>query len=241
MAKLAEHPSCLSIRLSTDMTIDLDTGYADLSRARSEFLKTSRLSQISRGYLRSTEITRKGARWNWHDHWIIIPAGSVDAERQRLLEIWDDVCAQLRLTPSSHAQQSATDAAIGYVLKPRLGSGETSLRALLARAARGDADAADDFLEWDSWRRTHPRARFRSSWVAPSSPATPTAPASPRDQRIVTVDDGDLARMGLLSALGVTSKREQADLLGVSESSIARRRRHLPAPRPGLIPFRVSA
>lgn len=58
---------------------------------------------------------------------------------------------------------------------------------------------------------------------------------------MVDVPDGDLARMGLLTALGVTSKQDQAEVLGMSVSSINRRRRHLPDARPGLIPFRESA
>jgi len=56
----------------------------------------------------------------------------------------------------------------------------------------------------------------------------------------VSAEDADLARMAILTALGVTSKVQQADALGISPATISRRRRHLPDARPGLIPFRVT-
>lgn len=240
LAKFGSYPTCLSLRLSTETSIDLDTGHRDLSAVRTSFLEIARLSRTTAAYLRSTEVTRVGARWNWHDHLVIVPTDNTDSECRRLSNAWDEACRLNGLQPSSHAQTSDTDSAVTYVLKPRLGSGETSLRALLARAARGDADAAADWRAWDEWRRTHPRARFRYLWVGPTSTATGTPARAPRDQRLVSVDDADLNRLGLLSALGVTSKKAQANVLGMSESSVARRRRHVPTPRPGLAPFRRS-
>lgn len=241
LAKFANYPWCLSIRLSVDLHRDLHRGHDDLARVRTSFLKLARLSRTTLAYLRSTEVTRPDARWNWHDHWVIIPIGSRDDERRRLLGLWDEACRQHGVTPSSHAQQSTTESALEYVLKPREGSGDGSLRDVLARAARGDADAAEDWIEWDSWRQANPHTRFRYSWVKPTETAQPVVERMARDQRIVGVSDPDLARMGLLTALGVTSKRAQASVLGVAESTISRRRRHLPPPKPGLIPFRVSA
>lgn len=142
------------------------------------------------------------------------------------------------LEPSWHARHSDTPSALAYILKERLGAGKGSLRHLIDRAAQGDADAIDDWNEWDAWRRTHPHARFRSSWVAPITPPPGNKIPTPRDQHIVTAEDADLARIAILSALGLTSKAQQADALGISPATIARRRRHFPAPRPGLIPVR---
>ncbi|MFF7683874.1 hypothetical protein ACFZA2_14070 [Microbacterium sp. NPDC007973] len=224
-----------------DLHRDLHRGHDDLARVRTSFLKLARLNHTTRAYLRSTEVTRPDARWNWHDHWIIVPIGNADDERRLLLDLWDDACRQHGLTPSSYAQRSTTDSAITYILKPREGSGEGSLRDVLARAARGDADAVDDWIEWDRWRQAHPRVRFRHTMFAATATKAETSTTVPRDQYTVAVSDSDLGRMSLLAALGVTSKRQQASILGVNPSTIARRRRHLPAPRPGLIPFRVSA
>ena len=239
LARFAEFPHCISLRLSVDMNADLDAGRRDLDRVRTTFLKTSHLRATAHAYLRSTEVTRPDARWNWHDHLVVIPRGDPDAEISRLLDAWDDACRTHGLTASTHDRISSTPAALKYILKERLGTDEGSLRHLIDRAARGDADAADDFTEWDAWRRAHPRARFRSSWVAPVT-TTPEqkVPTPPRDQHIVNAEDADLARMAILSALGLTSKTEQADALGVSPATIARRRRHFPAPRPGFIPVR---
>jgi hypothetical protein len=239
MAKFAKYPHCVSLRLSVELSRDLDIGHTDLSSARSTFLKMARLSQTTQGYLRSTEVTRIGARWNWHDHFVVVLQGDPHTETRRLLDAWDDACRQVALRPSSHSRQSDTASAITYVLKERLGTSETSLRVLLQRAARGDADAADDFLEWDAWRRLHPRARFRSSWVRTTAPPTSQEP-SRRDQHVVAAEDRELAQLSILSALGVVSKSQQAAVLGVSQATVARRRRHLPAPRPDLIPFRRS-
>lgn len=240
LAKFANYPWCLSIRLSVDLHRDLHHAHADLARVRTWFLKSARLSMTTRGYLRSTEVTRPDARWNVHDHLVIVPIGSMDDERRRLLDLWDDACRQHGLTPSSHAQQSTTDSALEYVLKPREGSGDGSLRDVLARAARGDADAAEDWIEWDRWREANPRARFRHTWVADAPTKTETTTV-PRDQYTVAVSDSDLARMSLLAALGVRAPRQQAAILGMSEASVYRRKRQLPESRPGLMPFRISS
>ncbi|CAH0281729.1 hypothetical protein [Microbacterium sp. Bi128] len=171
------------------------------------------------------------ARWNWHDHLVVIPLdNTLDDETRRLLDAWEDACRQHDLTPSSHSRLSLTESALTYITKPRLGAGEHSLRDLIDRAAQGDAEAVDDWIEWDRWRLTHPRARFRSSWV--SSPTTPSA----RDQHMTGVDPADFNRLSLLIALGVRTASEQADLLGTSLSTTKRRRRHLPDSRPGLTP-----
>lgn len=239
LARFAEFPHCISLRLSVDMNADLDAGRRDLDRVRTTFLKTSHLRATAHAYLRSTEVTRPDARWNWHDHLVVIPRRDPDSEISRLLNAWDDACRRHGLTASTHDRISNTPAALEYILKPRLGTDEGSLRDLIERAARGDADAHDDFTEWDTWRREHPRARFRSSWVAPiTTPPGDETPATPRDQHIVTAEDADLARIAILSALGLSSKAQQADALGISQATIARRRRHLPTPRPGLIPVR---
>lgn len=194
----------------------------------------------TRGYIRSTEVTRPDARWNVHDHLVIVPIGNVDEERQRLLDLWDDACRQYGLTPSSHAQQSSTDSAIAYILKPREGSGDGSLRDVLARAARGDAEAVDDWLEWDRWRQAHPHVRFRHTWVAATATKDEATTTVARDQHTVAASDSDLNRLSLLAALGVDGPRQQGVILGMSESSVYRRKRLIPEPRPGLIPFRVS-
>lgn len=240
LARFSDHPHCISLRLSVELAHDLDLGHADLSRARSVFHEKARLSRTTRGYLRSTEITRVGARWNWHDHLIVIPVGNSAAEAHRLLDHWHDACRQIGLEPSTHSRRSHTPDAIKYVLKERLGAGETSLAELLDLAARGDADAADDWIEWDEWRRLHPRVRFRYSWISPETTEPSQAPATPRDQHIVSVGDRELAQLAILTSLGVSSKPQQADALGVSCSWISRRRRHAPDALPGLIPFRVT-
>lgn len=241
LAKFAELRQCLSLRLSVDMHRDLDTAWRDLARARATFMKKARLSRTTSGYLRSTEVTRPDARWNCHDHWVIVPRGNLADEQRRLLDAWDDACLSTGLTPAWHAQYSETEPAITYVLKERLGSGEGSLRHVLTDAARGDADAHDDWQEWDGWRRARPRARFRSTWVAPVAQTPEHKTLTPRrDQHIVSAEDADLARMAILAALGVTSKVQQADALGISPATISRRRRHIPDARPGLIPFRVT-
>jgi hypothetical protein len=147
-------------------------------------------------------------------------------------------CRDLDLIPSTFAQYSGAERALSYVFKDRLGSGPTSLRSLLSRAARGDADAHDDWCELDAWRNAHPRARFRQSFLKTNSTPPPT-----RDQHHTNADDRDLAQLAILSALGITSKPQQARTLGISESTVSRRRRHF-APgylgAPGRIYFRVS-
>jgi hypothetical protein len=240
LAKFKNHPGCISLRLSVELTGDLDQGYDDLSRARTLFLENARLTRASRGYLRSTEITRVGARWNWHDHLVVIPLEHPRAEAGRLLDLWDDACRQVGLTPSSHDRgDSDTPGAISYVLKERLGTGEGSLRTLLSRATRGDADAAEDFLEWDTWRNQNPRARFRHSWSSPEAPAIPE-PKTPRDQSATKVPDLDLGLMAMLDALGASTNAQQGVILGLSRRSLQRRRSNFPPARPGLIPFRIS-
>ena len=103
LAKFANHPWGLSIRLSVDLHPDLHHAHADLARVRTSFLKSARLSMTTRGYLRSTEVTRPDARWNVHDHLVIVPIGNVDEERRRLLDLWDDACRQHGLMPTFHA------------------------------------------------------------------------------------------------------------------------------------------
>ncbi|MEX8059861.1 hypothetical protein [Microbacterium sp. 16-032] len=241
LAKFAEFPDCLSLRLSVDMHRDLDTAWRDLGRARATFMKNARLSRTTLGYLRSTEVTRPDARWNVHDHWVVIPRGNAADEQRRLLAAWEDACRATGLEPSSHPQFSDTPSALEYILKPRLGTGEGSLRHLLIDAARGDADAHDDWQEWDAWRRAHPRARFRSSWLAPVI-TTPEEkiPTPPRDQSATTVPDRDLALMALLDALGATTNAQHELMLGMSRRSIQRRRTSIPDARPGLIPYRIT-
>lgn len=237
LARFARFPWCVSLRLSVELNPDLDAGRRDLDRVRTSFLETVKLRHRSRAYLRSTEVTRVDARWNWHDHLVVIPLdNTLDDETRRLLDAWEDACRQHDLTPSSHSRLSLTESALTYITKPRLGTGERSLRDLIDRAAQGDADAVDDWIEWDRWRVTHPRVRFRSSWV--SSPTTASPPTTPRarDQHMTGVDPADFNRLSLLIALGVTTASEQADILGTSLSTTKRRRRHLPDARPGLAP-----
>ncbi|WAC68554.1 hypothetical protein [Microbacterium sp. SL75] len=227
----------MSLRLSVELNADLDGGRRDLDRVRRTFLEIARLRHTAKGYHRSTEVTRVGARWNWHDHVIVIPLDrTLDDETHRLLDAWDDACRQHDLTPSTHNQISRTDSALTYITKPRLGTGERSLRDLIDRAAQGDADAVDDWIEWDGWRLAHPHARLRSSWVSsPTTAPSPTAP-KPRNQHVTGIDPADFNRLSLLIALGVTTAAEQADILGTSLSTTKRRRRHLPDLRPGLAP-----
>ena len=237
LAKFENHPECISLRFSVELTRDLDQGYEDLSRARTQFMKLACLSRTSLGYLRSTEVTRVHARWNWHDHVVVIPRENARAEARRLLDLWDDACRQIGLEPSSHARgESETPDAIKYVLKRRLGRGGGSLRDLLERAARGDADAAEDYLAWDAWRQRNPHARFRHSWIASGSQRQ----SEPRDQTQTEVPDSDLAQMALLDSLGAGTNAQQMFMLGLSRRSIQRRRSYFPPARPGLIPYRVT-
>lgn len=237
LARFADFPWCVSVRLSVELSADLDAGRRDLDRVRTSFLETVKLRHTSKGYHRSTEITRVGARWNWHDHIVVIPLdNTLDDETSRLLRAWEDACRQHDLTPSTHNQISETASALTYITKPRLGRGERSLRDLIDRAAQGDADAVDDWIEWDRWRLAHPRVRLRSSWVSsPTTAPSPTAP-KPRNQHVTGIDPADFNRLSLLIALGVTTAAEQADILGTSLSTTKRRRRHLPDSRPGLVP-----
>lgn len=237
LARFANFPWCVSLRLSVELNANLDAGRRDLDRVRTTFLETVKLRHTSKGYHRSTEVTRVGARWNVHDHLVVIPLDTtLDDERRRLLDLWEDACRQHGLTPSMHDQLSETASALTYITKPRLGAGEHSLRDLIDRAAQGDTDAVDDWIEWDRWRLAHPHARFRSSWVSsPTTAPSPTAP-KPRDQHITGLDAADFNRLSLLIALGVTTASEQADILGTSLSTTKRRRRHLPDFRLGLAP-----
>lgn len=136
LARFARFPWCVSLRLSVELSADVDAGRRDLDRVRSSFLEIARLRHTSQGYYRSTEVTRVGARWNWHDHIVVIPLDTtLDDETQRLLSAWDDACRQHGVTPSTHDQISETASALTYITKPRLGHGERSLRDLTDRAA----------------------------------------------------------------------------------------------------------
>jgi hypothetical protein len=241
LAKFAGFPSCISLRLSVARNADLDEAFRELATARRRFLETARLARTTHGYVRSTEITRDGALWNVHDHLIVFTP--LDVDISRLLDAWELACQREGLTPSSHAQMSATVPALEYVLKSRLGSGKGSLRRLISRAAHGDLDAADDWREWDAWRRAHPRARFRASWLQPEARTVRTAFSAPRDQHITEATDAELAQLSILTALGVRSRAAQAGALGIGDSTVARRRRHFPdhaLGASGRIAYRVS-
>ena len=242
----ADHQTCISIRLSVDLDPDLDHGHRALAKAWRRFLEIAKLRQTSLGYLRVTEITRPDARWNWHIHLLVIPLSDPATELHRLIGLWEQACKQTGQTPSSHAQISETSRAVTYLTKPRLGTGHGSLRQITARASGGDADAHEDFTEWDAWRQAHPRVRFRSSWVGSAPAPESSSNSTPRDQHMVSADDIDLARMALLTAMGVSSVTEQMGLFDVSESTVKRRRRHFPTGSLAVIrdreriPFRVS-
>lgn len=241
IARFSDFHTCLSLRLSVARNAHLDQAHGELATARRRFLEIAKLTRTTHGYVRSTEITRDGALWNLHDHLIVFPALNDDAAR--VLDAWDQACRESDLTASSHCRESATVPALEYVLKSRLGSGKGSLRRLIIRAADGDLDAADDWREWDAWRRSHPRARFRTSWLQPEALTVQRALVAQRDQHITEVSDPELARLAILAALGVRSRAAQASALGIGDSTVARRRRHFPdhaLGASGRIAFRVS-
>lgn len=242
LAKFADFPSCISLRLSVARNSDLDLAFRELATARRRFLEIAKLTRTTHGYVRSTEATKEWALWNLHDHVVVFPVFDDDAAR--LIDAWDQACRDTGLTPSpSHSQPSATVPALKYILKPRLGVGKHSLRRLINRAAHGDLDAADDWQEWDGWRRTHPRARFRASWLRPDAPAMPDRAPEPRDQHLTEASDAELAQLAILAALGVRSRAEQVAALGIGDSTVARRRRHFAGGAlgaPDRIAFHVS-
>lgn len=243
LAKFADFPSCVSLRLSVARNADLDQGYRNLAAARRRFLEIARLRHTTMGSLRQAEITWVRAEKNWHDHLLVFPIGDPSNEEDRLIDAWRQACRETDQEPSWDNQISATVPALEYVLKSRLGVGEGSLRRLISRAAHGDLDAVDDWQEWDAWRHAHPRARFRASWLRPEAPAPAASAPAPRDQHLTAATDAELAQLAILAALGVRSRAEQVAALGIGDSTAARRRRHF-APgalgAPDRIAFRVS-
>lgn len=230
--RFADFSRCSSIRLSVARNVNLAAAINDLALVRSRFLKLAHLGD----YLLNTEITHTAEGWNPHIHLLTFDARPLD----EITGLWDRAGADLRIETSHHAQRSDTLRAIEYILKPRLGTGPGSLRSILARAANGDALAADLWAEFDQWRTGNPRTRFRFSHRR-----TTAAPAAaPRDQHHTAAADQELAQLAILQAFGVTSRRAQAATLGIGDSTIARRRRHFPARslgEPGRIPFRIGA
>lgn len=232
-AKFAVHQRCSSFRLSLARNVSLDVALRQLAVVRSCFLKRARLPE----YLLNTEVTVTAEGWNAHLHLLVFGSRG---DLGTVVALWDEVAEGLGFTPSHHAQRSETVPAIEYVLKPRLGSGPGSLRSTLSRASAGDPVAAALWAEWDAWRAGNQRTRFRFSYRRVAVPGRPAL----RDQYMVEVSDRDIARLTVLESFtGAESKRVQAWALGISDSTVARRRRQLPEVRldePGRIYFRIS-
>ena len=217
-SKFAGNPECWSFRLSLALDVSLGRSLHDMATVRSRFLKRAQLGT----YMLDMHVTRPNLGWNPHIH--LLAFG--DAGEQWIPALWESTAQALGFEPSvGPPRRSKTNPAIDYILKPRLGRGENSLRSLLSDAVEGNELAGSWWEEWDAWRAGNPRKRFRASYVRPVA----TKAVEPRNQHIVNAEDRELAQLALLSAFtGSESKRSQAWATQVSESTIARRRRHFP-------------
>lgn len=226
---------CDSFRFSVARNVNLAEAFRELAVVLSLFLGMARLGRSAGGYLISTEVTRTAlGMWNAHLHMLVFDCS--DAE-ERLPKLWERAAAKLGCSGSWHHRQSATEPAIDYVLKFRLGSGKGSLRQLLSRAAHGDALAADAWAEWDRWRAEHPHAQHRRPWLSARRPE------KPKRQPLPDYSDAELARVSILAALGVHRADDQGAALGLSRPTIYRQRQHFGEQRlgnPGRIYFRFS-
>lgn len=223
-AKAAHFKRALALTLSVENSTELSEGFEDLSAVRRVWLTSirKRVAGIS-----SIEVTAPPTGWHPHLHVILFDAGAAEP----LIAEWLAAARELGIGARRSGQDATTaytsQEAISYALKGKMGSGQHSLRDLLAQAAGGDADAADRWAELEAFYSDNPRRRWRASWgLSPSTPASRTTASTFDYDRSPT-----LRRLVVLDMLGVRSKAQQAAVLTTTghegrPATIARVRRH---------------
>ena len=201
---------------------DVTVGFERLSTVRRRFERLLKSDARILGYVVAAELTWKPSAWHWHLHVAVL--GNDLESLMDLPELWVDTALQLGVRASIDAVVKDAEETLGYVVKGKLGFGSDSLRGLLERAAQGEADAVDAWMEMEAFVARGHRWLFTYKMY----------PLSGRfEKRTPRHSDTCRGLMMLADIIGATSTRVQEEIIRAhgwtfSRSTINRIRRDDP-------------
>ena len=139
------------------------------------FLANGWLTKRTIAWMRETEVTHSSAGWHVHTHWLLFPESDRQDELGRLMGLvpvrWIDSALQEGVGADLRGQKITRSndvrGAVEYVTKGLLTdskrAGHQTLANILVDYQRGDADAAELWLEFESHFGKNMRRNWRST------------------------------------------------------------------------------